>query len=286
MTDPQLSPEEIAAVNAAARAEAQALPPIDPGQILTPEQQKLNNRAMDLAFFARREKSRGRRALAQQWFRMALHYELENLAGYGIQSGLLASIAHRSAGWLALDAYNPALARELAQRGLENDPHPAIKPELADLLQAAEDAIAFPEHEGHQDRLPKDPPWRPIAYHPNLNTEATGRHAHHAGYPDAAEPHFRHQPANTAPREEQVMEIKLKRYADRQEAEEALEDLQMHDGFQEAFLNKVLSPEGRTEYLLGLYAPSMGRMLLIDEDQQEARQIDHWEQAAAAAPEE
>ena len=188
---PQPDPAAVAAKNAAARAAAQALPPIDPGQRLTPEHRELSNRAMTLADRADSEKRRGRSALARQWYRMALHYELENLALYGRQQGLLSSIAHRSAGWLALHAGDPALARDLAERGLSREPHPMIKPELEDLRRQADYKLLFPNHPELRDRVVAEPLCLRPPTHPGPRQGVPGGHGHHAGYPDKTETWFR-----------------------------------------------------------------------------------------------
>ena len=253
---------------------------------------ELNNRAMDTAMLAAEERGHGRSDLARYWYRQALHHEMENLARYYWEQGLLPSITHRSAGWLAMNAGDPALARDLALRGLSIEPHPMIKPELEDLLAKANCALNFPKHPGHGNPIQKDPPLRGYQRHPGPSARTSGHHGHHAGYPDSAEWHSHHRPPNsgtpteTPPpsgKEQTLMHYPLKRFSDRAAAEDALEEIQLDRNFQDAFLVTGIEPSGRTEYLIGIRAPRHGRMLLIDEDQMEAAWIDSLENGPAPA---
>ena len=287
---PETESEINAAARAAARAAAPAPPPFDPGRILTKPHQELNNKAMELAFFADREKRRGRPLLTQYWFRLALNYELENLAAYGIETGLLPSLTHRSAGWLALSAQEPALAKELAQRGLEREPHPMIQPELQDLLRAADYALNYPNHSGHAPDLPKEQfPFPPR--HPGPGAKVPGfgkdrRNTHgHGGLTDAAAHLFqnrKYRDPSPPPLETKMSAVPYKIYTERAAAEADLAELQLHRDFQDAFLLEGWNAAGEKEWLLGIQAPRLGRMLLIAEDQLEAAEIDKSEKAAAA----
>lgn len=126
---------------------------------------------------------------------------MENLALYYWEQGRLSSIPHRSAGWLALHAGEPALARALVRRGLSIEPHPMIKPELEALLRQAHYAQDFPKCCGHGDLLSKEPS-RPQLRHPGPGALVSGQHGHHAGYPDNPEWWFRNNPPNGgSPRE-------------------------------------------------------------------------------------
>lgn len=169
---------------------------IPPGQILTRPHRELNNQAMTAAMLADMERSRGRRDLAKYWFNQALHYEMANLALYFFEQGLLPSITHRSAGWLAMSAGDAALARDLAARGLSIEPHPMIKPELEELRNQANYVLAFPNCPENPGGLGKIDHIA-VARHPGRRQRVPGRHSHHAGFPDKSERWFRNNPSNT-----------------------------------------------------------------------------------------
>ena len=163
---------------------------IPPGQTVTKPHLELSNRAMDTAELADSERRRGRWSLARYWYRQSLHHEMENLALYYWDQGLLPSITHRSAGWLAMSAGDAALARDLAARGLSVEPHPMIKPELEELRNRANYELLFPNHPDLRDRVAKPLCLQPPT-HPGRRQRVPGRHGHHAGYPDKTETWFR-----------------------------------------------------------------------------------------------
>ena len=171
-------------------ASSEAKTIIPPGQVVTKPHLELNNRAMDTAILADSERHRGRYDLAHYWYRQALHHEMANLALYYQQQGLLPSIAHRSAGWLAMRAGCPALARDLAERGLSVEPHPMIKPEQEELRNRANYELLFPNHPDLRDRVAKPLCLQPPP-HPGRRQWVPGQHSHHAGYPDKTETWFR-----------------------------------------------------------------------------------------------
>lgn len=168
---------------------------VPPGQVVTKPHLDLSNKAMDAAFLADGERRRGRWSLAKYWYQQALHHEMANLALYGREQGLMSSVTHRSAGWLAMSAGEPALARDLALRGLSIEPHPMIKPELEELRNRANYVLAFPncpENPGGLGEIDHIA----MARHPGRR-RVSGRHGHHAGFPDKAERWFRNNPPNT-----------------------------------------------------------------------------------------
>lgn len=168
-----------------------ATPEVPPGQVITKPHLELSNRAMNTAELADSERRRGRWSLARYWYRQALHHEMENLALYYWDQGLLPSITHRSAGWLALSAGDPALARDLADRGLSREPHPMIKPELEDLRRQADYELLFPNHPELRGRVVAEPLCLRPPTHPGPRQGVPGGHGHHAGYPDKTETWFR-----------------------------------------------------------------------------------------------
>ena len=170
--------------------------PVPPGQVVSKPHLDLNNKAMDTAMLADSERRRGRWSLARYWYHQALHHEMENLTLYYWDQGLLPSITHRSAGWLAMRAGDPALARDLAERGLSIDPHPMIKPELEQLRDMANYVLTFPncpENPGGLGRIDRIS----TARHPGPCQRVSGWHSHHAGFPDKTERWFRNSAPNT-----------------------------------------------------------------------------------------
>ena len=94
-----------------------------------------HNQAMEIAFFANRERRRGNAEKAADLFRQALDYELSALEGMDESDGMSWAVQRRSAGWLALDCNQRRLAERLACKVLAGDTHPDIVEELRDLLK-------------------------------------------------------------------------------------------------------------------------------------------------------
>lgn len=59
-----------------------------------------HNQAMEIAFFANRERRRGNAEKAADLFRQALDYELSALEGMDESDGMSWAVLRRSAGWL------------------------------------------------------------------------------------------------------------------------------------------------------------------------------------------
>ena len=229
-----------------------------------------HDRAMDLAFWAGLERQHNP-ALREQLFRMALQEELKALTLLGTRSEQLADgILHRSAAWLALNSGQPQLAWELANRPLQFNPENPFAAELREVRALARQALENP-----RQPIPEQGYYPALAWTAEPGACAAGAKTNTPA--PAAE--------NPLP-EHKNMKYPPKTYASQAKAQEDLESLQMHAGFENAFLLGGWNAAGQPEWLLGIYAPRLGRMLLIDEDHLEARQIDRWEQAAAAATEE
>ena len=94
---------------------------------------------VDEAFFAQK---RGDETTAQLFYQKA--YNLERTYALSIPKEeshqLSRSVFLRSAATLALDCQKPSEANELAQLALQDNPHPAIVPELQEVLAKAEQA--------------------------------------------------------------------------------------------------------------------------------------------------
>ena len=96
-----------------------------------------HTRAMDVAFFADRERRLGNVDGASRLFEEALNLELGAIEGLNESNGLAWAVLHRSAGWLALDCNRPRLAEKLASRALSGEPDSDVAEELRDLLERA-----------------------------------------------------------------------------------------------------------------------------------------------------
>lgn len=97
-----------------------------------------HTRAVEAAFFAdlaRRRDHDEKRAM--ELFEQALDLELKAIAAFTERLEPSYSIYQRSAGWLAMDCNRPELAVQLAEKALDGEPHPAIAPQLRELLAAA-----------------------------------------------------------------------------------------------------------------------------------------------------
>lgn len=226
-----------------------------------------HDRAMDLAFWAGQERHHNP-ALREQLFRMALQEELQALTLLGSRSEQLADgFLHRSAAWLALNSGQPQLAWELANRPLQFNPENSFAAELQEVRALARFALKNPGQP-----LPERGYYPPLAW---------------TAQPGPSEPCEKANPPaalaaeNPLP-EPQNMKYPPKTYSSQAEAQEDLEALQMHQGFENAFLLGGWNAAGQPEWLIGIYAPRLGRMLLIDEDQREAAWIDSLKKADAA----
>ena len=96
-----------------------------------------HNQAMDVAFFADRERRRGNLLQATALFEQALELELAAIAEMPRNSGMGWDVLHRSAGFLALECNQVRLAEQLASKVLAGDPNPAIAEEVRDLWEQA-----------------------------------------------------------------------------------------------------------------------------------------------------
>lgn len=101
-----------------------------------------HDRAMEAAFFAdlaRRRDHDEKRAM--ELFEQALDLELKAIAAFTERLEPSYSIYQRSAGWLTMDCGRPEQAAQLAEKALAAEPHPAIAPQLRELLDAANAGI-------------------------------------------------------------------------------------------------------------------------------------------------
>ena len=201
-----------------------------------------HDRAMDLAFWASQERHHNP-ALREQLFRMALQEELQAITLLGSRSEQLAdSLLHRSAAWLALNSGQPQLAWELANRPLQFNPENSFAAELQEVRALARQALKNPGQ-----------PLPERGYYPALALTAQ---------PGASEPCDKaNTPAPAAEkslRERQNMKYPPKTYSSQAEAQEELEALQMHQGFENAFLLGGWNAAGQPEWLIGIYAPRLG----------------------------
>ena len=99
---------------------------------------ELHSKAMEAAFFADLARRRdGDEKRAMELFEQALDLELQVLSEITEPVEPRNSVLYRSAGWLAMDCDRPEQAVQLAEKALGGDPHPAIAPELRELLAAA-----------------------------------------------------------------------------------------------------------------------------------------------------
>ena len=99
---------------------------------------ELHSKAMEAAFFADLARRRdGDEKRAMELFEQALDLELKVLNEITEPVEPRNSVLYRSAGWLAMDCGRPELAVQLAEKALAAEPHPAIAPELRELLDAA-----------------------------------------------------------------------------------------------------------------------------------------------------
>lgn len=97
----------------------------------------LHDQAMENAFFADLERRKGNEEQAAKFFKKALALEREAIAEMRKPVEPTWSILHRSAGWLALDCYQPLLAEQLARKALDGNPPYKIAEELRDLQKQA-----------------------------------------------------------------------------------------------------------------------------------------------------
>ena len=94
--------------------------------------------AMEAAFLADLARKRdGDEVTATELFAKAFDLELKAIGEFTEPIEPSYSIFHRSAGWLAMDCDRPEQAVQLAEKALAADPHPAIAPQLRELLDAA-----------------------------------------------------------------------------------------------------------------------------------------------------
>ncbi len=98
---------------------------------------KLHDQAMEKAFFADLERRKGNEEQAAKLFEKALALEREAIAEMTNPVEPTWSILHRSAGWLALDCYQPHLAEQLASTALDGIPPTEIAEELRDFQKQA-----------------------------------------------------------------------------------------------------------------------------------------------------
>lgn len=101
--------------------------------------------AMEYADRADRRRRAGNRNVAKALFRQATQHELaaaDSLKSSPQHLGL--SLLLRSAACLARDAGDPEWARQIIARAQAADPHPAIAPELDDLLAQINSAGTHP----------------------------------------------------------------------------------------------------------------------------------------------
>ena len=103
-----------------------------------PELNDYHGRAMEAAFFADLARRRdGDEKRAMELFEQALDLELKVLSEITEPVEPRNSVLYRSAGWLAMDCDRLERAVQLAEKALDGEPHPAIAPELRELLAAA-----------------------------------------------------------------------------------------------------------------------------------------------------
>ncbi len=100
---------------------------------------ELHNKAMELADSAFSAQRRGRADEARALFEQALEHEKAAIAELEARGRIEPnySVLHRSAAWLALNGDLPREAEKIAANALAQDPHPAILPELRDVMEQA-----------------------------------------------------------------------------------------------------------------------------------------------------
>lgn len=96
-----------------------------------------HDRAMDLAYLARRAQSVGDTETASRLFGRALEGELAAIEALDQPSSLTFAVLHRSAAWLALESKDVRLAEKLASTALAQDPPPQVADELRDVWEQA-----------------------------------------------------------------------------------------------------------------------------------------------------
>lgn len=102
--------------------------------------------AMDTAQIAGNEYRTGNKALGHPLFQIALQHELNAIVAIPTRARQLsASVLHRSCAWLALNAGQPRLAKEPAERVLKVNPDGIFANELEEVLAVAEQALANPD---------------------------------------------------------------------------------------------------------------------------------------------
>ena len=99
----------------------------------------LHGKAMEHANFAFIARMRGDEAQARTLFEQAFALEVEGIAALEESERVepWLSVLHRSAATLALDCDRPRDAEKIAAKALAQDPHPAILPELRDVMEQA-----------------------------------------------------------------------------------------------------------------------------------------------------
>ena len=96
---------------------------------------ELHDKAMDLAFFALRERSQGNDAKALPLFRQAFELELAAIEAMQEYIEPTFSVLHRSAATLAIDCNELRKAEQLAASALARDPPEFIAQQLREVLE-------------------------------------------------------------------------------------------------------------------------------------------------------
>ena len=96
---------------------------------------ELHDKAMDLTFFALRERSKGNEAKALPLFRQALDLELAAIDALEEYIEPTYSVLHRSAATLALDCNELRKAEQLAAKALAEEPPDFVAAELREVLE-------------------------------------------------------------------------------------------------------------------------------------------------------
>lgn len=95
---------------------------------------ELHDKAMDLTFFALRERSQGNEQKALPLFHQALELELAAIDALEEYIEPTYSVLHRSAATLALDCNNLRKAEQLAAKALAMEPPDFVAEELREVL--------------------------------------------------------------------------------------------------------------------------------------------------------
>lgn len=96
---------------------------------------ELHDKAMDLTFFALRERSQGNEKKALPLFQQALELELAAIDALEEYMEPTYSVLHRSAATLALDCNELRKAEQLAAKALAKEPPDFVADELREVLE-------------------------------------------------------------------------------------------------------------------------------------------------------